>query len=122
MPVGSDPIYARHKRSGAVFLSVRSISDYRCYHQFSEKLSPVAHHAVRVRFLYSCCVEEAEAAERHASADHAADEQTRTSRWPKRTVPSIRNEEEVERCEPDRLRSPSACAEVCKSSTEEPRS
>ena len=70
----------------------------------------------------SCCVEEAEAAERHANADHAADEQTRTSRWPKRTVPSIRNEEEVERCEPDRLRSPSACAEVCKSSAEEPRS
>ena len=29
------------------------ISDYRCYHQFSEKLSPVAHHAVRVRFLYN---------------------------------------------------------------------
>ena len=27
------------------------ISDYRCYHQFSEKLSPVADHAVRVRFL-----------------------------------------------------------------------
>ena len=25
------------------------ISDYRCYHQFSEKLSPVAIHAVRVR-------------------------------------------------------------------------
>ena len=36
--------------------SLCTISDYRCYHQFSEKLLPVAHHAVRVRFLYNWLV------------------------------------------------------------------
>ena len=39
------------RRASAPFAHLCTISDYRCYHQFSEKLSPVAHHAVRVRFL-----------------------------------------------------------------------
>ena len=54
----------------------------------------------------SRCVQDEEAAERRR--DHGADGQSRTSRWSQRAMPSIKNSEKGESCEPDRLRNPSA--------------
>ena len=49
-PWAQPPTAAQCENRAASF-ALCTISDYRCYHQFSEKLSPVADHAVRVRFL-----------------------------------------------------------------------
>ena len=60
------------------------------------------------------------AAGRHR--DHAADGQSRTSRWSQRVMPSIMDSEKVESCEPDRAQPIRTRDEVCKLAAEELRS